>query len=35
MRWLMRALMELPDHPVYAALTILVGAACMSVFVII
>jgi hypothetical protein len=27
MRWVMEVLAELPDHPVYAALTIMVGAA--------
>jgi len=35
MRWLMEALMELPDHPIAAALIIMVGAAAMSVFIAI
>jgi hypothetical protein len=33
MRWLMAVLMELPEHPVYAALAIVVGAASMLVFI--
>lgn len=35
MRWVMELLAELPDHPVVAALTIVVGAAAMSIFVMI
>lgn len=35
MRWVMEALMELPDHPVVATLTIVVGVAAMLVFVTI
>lgn len=35
MRWVMELLMELPDHPVAATLTIVVGVAAMSVFVMI
>jgi hypothetical protein len=33
MRWVMEVLAELPDHPILAALTIVVGAA--STFVLI
>lgn len=35
MRWVMEALMELPDHPVAATLTIMVGVAAMVIFVAI
>lgn len=35
MRWVMEALMELPDHPVAATLTIAVGVAAMLIFVAI
>lgn len=35
MRWLMGALMELPDHPVYAVLIFAVAVGSMSVFVMI
>lgn len=35
MRWVMEALVELPDHPVAATLTIVVGVAAMFIFVMI
>lgn len=35
MRWVMEALMELPDHPVPAVLIFAVGVAAMAAFMFI